>query len=371
MASALKHFFNRERVETIAAQLQKAWPRFQRERFVAATRGIEKLELLKRAKLISEAMAEVLPRDFPATAQILIRSLGPELDPHKDVLGQGMGAFVYMPHVMFVAERGLEHFDAAMKLQYELTRRFSAESSIRYFLVREQERTLKVLRKWAKDLNQHVRRLVSEGTRPRLPWAMRLREFQRDPAPVLALLELLKDDPAEYVRRSVANNLNDIGKDHPKLLIDTCRRWMVGATPEREKLIRHALRSAVKRGDAAALKVLGFGGAVNWRVRATVAPRQVRIGASFELALTLRSHSRRTERAVVDAAIHFVKLNGATRPKVFKLKALHLKPGESVVLEKRLSLRQMTTRRHHPGRHAVDVLINGASQRVAEFEVIL
>ena len=136
-----------------------------------------------------------------------------------------MDVFIYLPHVFFVAKFGVGHFEASMRAQYELTQRFTAEYSIRGFLERYPERTLARLREWAGDANAHVRRLVSEGTRPRLPWAPRLRAFQDDPQPVLELLELLKDDPELYVRRSVANNLNDIGKDNPTALIDTCRHW--------------------------------------------------------------------------------------------------------------------------------------------------
>ena len=370
MPEALKKFFDAARVKRIAAQIRSASPEFPEREFVRfATSGLEWLELLERARLIAAALAKTLPAEFPKAAEILIRSLGPELDPHKDVLGLGMEGFHYLPHVLYTAEHGVEHFDAAMRLQHELTRRFSAEYSIRVFLLRYPERTLAVLRTWAKDTNSHVRRLVSEGTRPRLPWAMRLKQFQKDPAPVIELLEMLKDDPAEYVRRSVANNLNDIGKDHPKILIETCRRWMRDATPERRKLIAHALRSAVKRGDAGALAVLGFGAAIKCRVSATISPRRVRVGKDVAISVFLTSQSTQSQRAIIDAAVHFVKANGSARPKVFKLKALTLGPRQSIELCKRLSLREMTTRQHYAGRHEVDVLVNGTRHRVGAFEV--
>jgi 3-methyladenine DNA glycosylase AlkC len=159
-------------------------------------------------------------------------------------LPRGMGGFLFLPHVFFVAEYGLEHFETSMRAQYVLTQRFTAEFSIRRYLERHQAATLgPVSREWSADASEDVRRLVSEGTRPRLPWAPRLRAFQADPRPVLALLERLKDDPSLYVRRSVANNLNDIGKDHPVLLVETATRWMENATEERRWIIRHALRS--------------------------------------------------------------------------------------------------------------------------------
>ena len=198
-----------------------------------------------------------------------------------------MAAFLYMPHLFFVARHGLDHFEDSMRAQYALTQRFTAEYSIRAFLEKHPEATLARLREWAADPSQHVRRLVSEGTRPRLPWAPRLRAFQKDPRPVLELLELLKDDPELYVRRSVANNLNDIGKDHPALLTAVAKRWLRGATPERRWIVDHALRSAVKRADAGALGALGYGARPKWRCATHASRRSARRSAAAS-----RCHSR-------------------------------------------------------------------------------
>src|SRR5262245_24710580 len=186
-----------------------------------------------------------LPRAFPAAAEILVASLGPELDGTE---GFGLSPFRYLPHVLFVQKYGLDHFEPAMRAQYELTKRFSAESSIRAYLVKYPDATYARLVEWARDESPHVRRLVSEGPRPRLPWAPRLPAFQKDPRPVIALLELLKDDPERYVQRSVANNINDIGKDHPDVAVALCRQWLNSATPARRWIVGHALRSLVKRG---------------------------------------------------------------------------------------------------------------------------
>ena len=178
---------------------------------------------------------------------MLLRSLGPE-HASDELVGAGMAPFFYLPHVLFVAEHGLDHFDVSMRAQYELTKRFSAESSIRPYIAKYPERTFAVLREWARDRNAHVRRLVSEGTRLRLPWAPRVAWLDANPERVLELLELLKDDAASLVRRSVANNLNDLGKVRPELLTRTCAAWLEDASPERRALVEHALRSAVKRG---------------------------------------------------------------------------------------------------------------------------
>jgi len=282
-----------------------------------------------------------------------------------------MAAFVYMPHVFYVADYGLDHWDTSMKAQYELTQRFTAEYSIRAFLGREPARTLARLREWTADPSPDVRRLVSEGTRPRLPWAPRLRQFQLDPTPVLKLLELLKDDTSLYVRRSVANNLNDIGKDHPEVLVATCRRWMEDAGEERRWLIRHALRSAVKRGDRPALEVLGFGARGAAEIESmTMGPHRPLIGQTVRISFTLRNSARDRAAFNVDLRVHFVKANGDTSPKMFRVREVTLEPGERSDLSKLVSLRQQTTRTHYEGKHDVEVVVNGATLARDSFIVV-
>jgi 3-methyladenine DNA glycosylase AlkC len=308
-----------------------------------------------------------LPRDPAEALGILVRSLPPPLDATE---GHGMEPFTYLPHVLFVREHGLACFEEAMQAQHALTQRFSAEFSIRRFLEEEPDRTLARLAEWTQDPSPHVRRLVSEGTRPRLPWAGRLRTFQRDPAPVLALLERLKDDPHPYVRRSVANSLNDVGKDHPGLLVEVATRWLRGAGEERRALVRHALRSAVRCGDRAALRALGYGDASRVRlVSARITPARPRIGESVRIDVEVENRGRRPIDVVVDLGVHFVKANGATSPKVFKLRALTLAPGERAAVGKRISLAQHTTRRHFPGRHPVDVRLSGRVEPAGAFVV--
>ena len=187
---------------------------------------------------------------------------------------------------------------------------------------------------------------------------------------MLALLDRLKDDPELYVRRSVANNLNDIGKDHPEVLVRTAQAWMKGASEERKWLIGHALRSAVKRGDAGALRVLGFGDATDLSVRdAQVQPQRVAMGGTVTIAFEVVNTGGQQRRVMVDFCIHYVKANGSTSPKVFKLKALDLSPGDSVHVEKRISVADMSTRKHYAGTHAVDALLNGQVERLGSFEL--
>jgi 3-methyladenine DNA glycosylase AlkC len=368
MAEPLKHFFDEQLVRGIADELQRAYPPLRKAPFVAACmNGLNDLELIARGWHIAEVMHDHLPRPFAKAAAILVASLGPE---HAGTDSFGMAPFRYLPHICFVQKYGLEDFEPAMRAQYELTKRFSAESSIRAFLVRYPEATYARLRQWAHDDNVHVRRLVSEGTRPRLPWAPRLRAFQQDPRPVIGLLELLKDDTERYVQRSVANNLNDIAKDHPELAAAVCRRWVEGATPARAWIVRHALRSLVKKGHRDALDVLGVGGTPKVRVSAVrLAPASARIGGTLRFSFEIASIGRRPQELLVDYAVHFVKSNGSARPKVFKLRRVSLPPSGRIAMEGAISLKDMTTRRHHPGRHRVDALINGVAFQLGAFEL--
>jgi 3-methyladenine DNA glycosylase AlkC len=364
LAEPLKNRFGPEIPKRIAAMIAKVHPAFDSRAFVAeALAGYEPLDLMARGRKIAHALRSHLPRDYRDAVAILVKSFGP-------VDGGGMAPFLYLPHSFFIADHGLDDFEASMDAQHALTQRFTAEFSIRPFLERHRDATLAKLRGWAADPSPHVRRLVSEGTRPRLPWAPRLREFQKDPRPVIELLELLKDDPELYVRRSVANNLNDIGKDHPEILVAVARRWLEGAGVQRRWIVSHALRSAVKRGEAGALHTLGFGGAAKVAVRnAAITPRRVAAGKSVTIAFDLASTAARPQRVLVDLRVHFVKANGAARPKVFKMKSVELAPRESVRLAKKVSLAEMTTRKHYPGKHVVEAVVNGRVHPLGAFEL--
>ena len=228
MAEQLKTFFSLALVSRLASDIAHVYPSFDRRGFIkAATAGLEELELLDRGRHIAKALRKYLPDEYPVAVDVLLRSLGAE-HATDELVGVGMAPFFYLPHTIFVAEHGLDYFELSMKAQYELTKRFSAEGSIRPYIAKYPDRTIAALREFAGDKNAHVRRLASEGTRLRLPWAMRVSWLDANPERVLELLELLKDDPSTMVRRSVANNLNDLGKVHPALLARTCRRVVEG-----------------------------------------------------------------------------------------------------------------------------------------------
>jgi 3-methyladenine DNA glycosylase AlkC len=368
--STLKEFFSPALVERLAAEVGRAHPAFPRRAFARDARaGLDELELMARGKHIAGALARHLPPAYPDALDILLRSLGPPAEGDEN-LGNGMAPFFYLPHTVFVAERGLGHFDLSMRAQREITRRLSAEFCVREYIEADPERAFGYLRRWAEDGDPHVRRLVSEGTRLRLPWGRRVAWLDEHPERVLSLLALLKDDPSPMVRRSVANNLNDLGKAEPALLVKTCRAWLRGASPERRALVEHALRSAVKRGEAGALALLGYGGAVAVAVEdVRFEPRQVAIGGRVTISFALRSRSTRAQALLVDLAVHFAKAGGRTGRKVFKLDRVTLPARGSVRLETRVSLAVHTTRKPYPGRHRVEVLVNGRALPIGSFEV--
>lgn len=370
MAEPLKTFFSPALVRRLAADIARVEHSFDARAFTGrAAAGLDDLELLDRARHIARALGDHLPADYPRAVDVLLRSLGPR-HATDELVGVGMAPFYYLPHTIFVAERGLDHFELSLQAQHELTKRFSAEWSIRAYIAKDPERTFARLTVWARDQDPHVRRLVSEGTRLRLPWASRVAWLEANPRRVVALIELLKDDPATVVRRSVANNLNDLSRDHAELVVATCRTWSVAASAERRALVRHALRSLVKKGHRGALALLGAGRRPRVELGAPrLSTKSVRLGGELRFSFTLTSRASRAQDLLVDYVVHFVKAGGAPRPKVFKLRRVRLAAGEAARFGGRVSLAPMTTRRHYPGRHRVDVQVNGVTFPLGAFEV--
>ncbi len=258
---SLADLLDREAIDCLAHNISLVYSTFDGKAFQRTARnGLKALSILQRGHHLARALRTHLPEHYKDAIHILVQSLTP---PQTDTEDLGLGVFFYLPHVSFVATYGLDPahnggqdpFEISMLAQYELTRRFSAEFSIRPFLITWPGRTLAQLMKWTDDPDPHVRRLCSEGTRPRLPWAIRIPAFIKDPRPVLPILEALKDDSDLYVRRSVANHVGDIAKDHPRLAFELCEQWLDGATKERKWLLRHAVRHPAKKGVKAARRI--------------------------------------------------------------------------------------------------------------------
>jgi len=297
--------------------------------------------------------------------------LHPDQEDHVDAKSDadGICGWGVMPLSMVVGQHDLKHFDSSLALLREMTTRSSSEFAVRYFLLDDQPRALAIMGSWADDPNQHVRRLVSEGTRPRLPWAMQLPQLIEDPSPMLPILESLRDDPEEYVRRSVANHLNDIAKDHPDLVGRLAGEWMQDADKHRERLVRHACRTLIKQGHPGALAAFGLGPPELELESLDIANSVVSFGTKLEFSAELRSTSNEPQPLIVDYLIHFLKANGSTSAKVFKWTKFTLAPGESRLLERSHPIRPITTRRYYSGVQRLSLRINGRDFGDAEFQL--
>ena len=300
---------------------------------------------------------EYLPKDFPQAAQILVSSLGLEISQCELT---GFAALVVMSQNDFVAKYGLDHFDRSMQALYEMTKRFTAEGAIRAFIQKYPDQTLKRLAEWADDENCHVRRLVSEGTRPRLPLAPRLPQFIKDPRPVLRMLDKLKADPEQMVRRSVANNLNDIAKDNPDLVVETLRKWQKMKNKGTQWIVTHASRTLMKQGHEDALALLGYSSNTAIRVqRLQLNKTAIRMGEDLTFEFEVQSKSDQPQNLMIDYVIHYMKANGNLAPKVFKLAKKKLESRETLRLSKKHPFQQISTRKYYSGKHLLKIQING------------
>lgn len=352
----VKNLFNPAALQRMASRIQSVHPTFPAVHFVArAGERLPELEFKGRLLWTAEVLRETLPDDYPQAVDILVAALTTD-DGAGPMNGNGLLA---LTAGSFVELYGLEHFNESLRAMHLITQRSTAEFAIRPYLMQHTEQTLAMLEHWAHDENEHVRRLVSEGTRPRLPWAARLPAFIADPTPTIRLLEKLKDDPAQYVRRSVANHLNDITKDHPERVLDLLENWAAGAGPERMWIIRHALRSLLKAGHPRALALLGYGRPQVALHDLQVGPDPLRMGQMLEISFVLANTGDKLQELMVDYIVHFVKASGRTSPKVFKLATRRLEPGQTAALRKSHSIRPISTRRYYGGQHRVEIQVNG------------
>ncbi len=371
-----KNLINIALVRGAAAHLARVAPGFDERRFVAlAGAGLDALEMKARAMQLASALEATLPERFSDAATVIQAALAPAAE-HERLselrLGDaGLAGWVLWPVGEFVVRRGMGEPQRALALLAELTQRFSAEFAIRPFIVAHPELSFATLARWLHHPNPHVRRLVSEGSRPRLPWGLQLKALIADPAPTLPLLRALQDDSSEYVRRSVANHLNDIAKDHPELVAQWLEEHLPHAPAPRRALLKHASRTLIKQGHQRVLKAWGLGAPLRGTATLQVAPARVKLGGGLALALHLQSTSKQAQRLAVDYTVHHVKADGSTSPKVFKGWTLELPPQGALSLSKRHSLRPITTRRYHAGQHMLDITINGRVVAQATFHLSL
>lgn len=361
--AAFKDNINAGSVERIAGRVPGEWDRAGFRR--AALAGLEDLELKDRVNQLADALRAALPGPYPAALTQLLAGV-----PEEPAPGAGLTEdWSYWPMCSLVERHGLANPAISLDAMERLTRHWSCEFAIRPYFAADPHGVRARLERWVGHPSVHVRRLVSEGSRPRLPWGMRLRHRVQHPEFVLPLLERLRDDPEEYVRRSVANHLNDIAKDHPDLLIRVATAWSQGAPPARQRLIKHALRTQIKAGDPRAYALIGlrpFAGTA----QVARSPERIAVGEAVTLTVTLRSTSEAPQRLRLDLGVHFLRKSGERSLRVFHWTERTLRPGASLTLSKDYAVRRVTTRRLYPGRQAIDLRVNGVATEALPFELV-
>ncbi|MCB1171542.1 MAG: hypothetical protein KDK25_14445 [Leptospiraceae bacterium] len=364
------HLFNRKKVSGLSEELLRAYPDFAAEKFVKdVVAGFKNRELKERIAWMAEMLRKSLPDDYRKALKIILKALPPPLDP--SLTDNDFGDFIYAPYGDFVARYGCNERDLAPSLEAlrALTQRFSAEDPIRFFLNAFPEETMAQIETWKNDSHYHVRRLCSEGLRPRLPWSQKL---MLPVAAGLPVLESLFADPTRYVTRSVANHMNDIAKVDPDLALKTLAAWKKSGkqtADEMEFIVAHSLRGLVKQGHPGAMKLLGFSPDASVSVAFFKVPLRLKRGQTLEFSLGLKASA--PVPVLVDYLIHFRnKSGGLNAGKVFKLKKLNLKKGEVQEIRKAHPLPEnMTTRTIYPGIHYLELQINGKSYGKKRFEI--
>jgi len=352
-------YYNPDFFQRLAGQLITAYPKFNAQQFVEeAERQLPPLELKQRITLTSELCRKYLPDNYKKALRIFY-DISQSLEENF--------AYIFIPD--FVARYGMGHFDLSIQALRDFTPYSSSELALRHFLNADLDRTMRYVYQWAEDENYHVRRLASEGTRPRLPWAVRVPQIYHNPSLTLPILQALRTDKEKYVQKSVANHLNDISRDHPQVMLETVADWDASHAVT-GWIIKHAARTLIKKGHPGALAL--FGAEQKPKLRCSecrLLKTGLSLGDYLQFNIDLQSQANKTQQLIVDYKIHFMKKSGELKPKVFKLKSLQLQPGESVTLTKKHLFEDFTTRKHYAGEHAVEIIVNGVSMAKQGFRL--
>lgn len=353
-------------IEALARCLRPAISGSSPDAILAAAGRLDGLSVTERVVLVRDELLACLPDSYgEADATIRTALADPALSgwmvwPVAEAMAE-----------LAISSGGKRDLDAGLKMMALLTPRLTSEFALRRFLNADLERTLAAASRWAKHPDPHVRRLASEGTRPRLPWAKRVAAIYEQPSLTVPILDSLHEDDSESVRRSVANHLNDISRLEPELAIATAARWLPGATPQTERLVKHAMRTLVKQGEPAALGLMGFSANPALEIEGPLlGADSVEIGARLGFRAEIANRGPSEVRLAIDYVIQYRKANGSLAPKVFKLAVEELGPGERVSFAREQSFRQLTTRRHHPGTHVLELQVNGRRYGAVEFLLV-
>lgn len=364
MAELLKDIYNEAFLREFGERIYTAYQDFPAKRFAEEVMDetFEDRKLKERMRHISIIMGKYLPSEYEEALKVLYK------------IEEYCSGFPYLvfPDFVEVFGQAPEHWELSMAALERFTQNSSAEFGIRPFLLKDPERGMKQMAIWSKHENDHVRRLASEGCRPRLPWGISLPIFKKDPDPVLYVLEQLKEDPSLYVRKSVANNLNDITKDNPEAVLETARRW-IGKNPLTDWILRQGLRTLVRKGNDEALALFGYADNSNEltvSASITVTPSVIKIGETCELNYELVLKEGEPLHLRIEYGIDFVKANGTTSRKIFLLSDKTACGGAVLNGKKPCSFADLSTRRHYPGIHRIVLLVNGQETAEVKLELL-
>ena len=345
-----------EQVLTLAEALKSVYPEFESDEFVRLVldHGWAGRELKQKMRHITVCLKQTLPEQYEAAIHIL------------EQVAPRFRGFIALPLSDYVECYGLNDWDISMNALAVFTSSCTSEFAVRPFLDSDPQRAMEYFYRWADDKNEHIRRLSSEGCRPRLPWGMALRKFKKDPGPILPVLEKLRNDSSEYVRKSVANNLNDISKDHPEVVLTLCEQWK-GQSKETDRIVKHACRTMLKDGNVRALMIFGFANPDQLHISNLSADSQIiKIGGHLFFSFVLSNNSGMVQTVRLEYRIHYVKSNGKTSPKIFQISEGIFPSGEHQIRKKQ-AFTNFTTRTHFPGEHRLEIVVNGEAKSEIRF----
>ncbi len=364
MGEPFKNMYNKEFVDDLLIRLTEFIPDINKELFrnQVFTNEWDNMELKQRMRHITITLNKHMFDDFERDAEVIVK-LSNSLLTESTALSFG---YMFLPD--YIEVYGQDNFDISVDALHEITKFMSCEFAVRPFIVKNQKKMLDIMFKWSKSDNYAVRRCSTEGCRPRLPWAIALPKLKSDPSPILPILEGLKDDDSETVRRSVANNLNDISKDNPELVIDIAKRWL-GKSEQRDKLVKHACRTLLKAGNSEVMQLFGFGNPDNIKLLNMKSTTTVKIGDNLNFSFVLSNCSDDDTKIRLEYGIYFRLANGNLSRKVFKIsEKVYKRQSESVVNSKH-SFRIITTKKFYPGEHKISIIVNGIESAFANFNI--
>ena len=360
-----KNLLNEKAAEKIAIALQRADNKFDKKVFLKNIKQeLDPLELKERSYLLAEKIKQQLPSAPNKSFPILIRAL-----KKNEADEVGLSGFLVWPLADIVQKYGLNDFDVSMQALYQITQVFTAEFAIRPFLISNPEKTIKQLSVWTKDKSEHVRRLVSEGSRPLLPWGQKIPQFVVDPEVTWHLLELLKFDSSKYVQKSIANHLNDHSKNHAEWLLNKLSGW--SKAPELDWIIRHATRTLVKKGHPKALALHGIKPVKIKLLNHQIKNKTIHLGSTLNTILEIQNLENKTIQLMIDHEIAFLKANGKHTIKVFKGKKIQISPKQKIKLELKIPMKPVTTRKYYQGRQKWSPMINGKRFEQLNFKLTI